>query len=710
MDDNDLNFGLNSEQLQQHNNVIIHIDIDCFYAQVEEIRDPTLRNKPVGIQQKNIVVTCNYVARTFGIKKLMLLTDALRLCPDLVLVNGENLQNYKTMSNKIHAVLLTYTSLVEKLGLDENFLDVTSIVNERMSNNNNPIASESVLLDCYVFPEFETLSSCQCGCERRLTIGAQLAREIRQKLYNELRITGCAGIAHNKLLAKIVGSKNKPNKQTVLIPAGASDMMIGLNSIRSIPGIGHKAEQALNEAGIRTIKELQDWDFSVLQKLFGHETAEKYRNWSFGIDKAAVVATGKSKTISIEDSCRSISFRADVEEKFRLLLIRLVNQVSEDGRIPMVVKITVRKYDATKKTSHRETKQANILPSLFKQTGNGRIVLVENGQEKLLKIVMRLFERVVNLKLPFNITLLGLAFSKFQEHRRMSRSIANFLIRTADVEVQSITSLSSDGLQSIKNYQLRGSPTQMDFDTISEASHASCSSDISESEIEPSPKKNKFSMSLAKRRCLTSSCFTSTAETASPSKLRVAELRLNSKESDTDVVMAYDTSKSNVSAAAAAAAVSSMSPIRNVVASDDHHHHHQHDHDDISEASPSAMVTATLSRPQPVTTTLAPPPAPAPTPQLPSNNFPPIVDPNVFKELPLDVQDELLKQWATSHETTTPSNVTQANESHANVVMKSTRTTTGTAAAVAVAAAAAANNKKSKANTLHRYFITNDQF
>lgn len=717
MDDNDLNFGLNGEQqqLQQHNNVIIHIDIDCFYAQVEEIRDPTLRNKPVGIQQKNIVVTCNYVARTYGVQKLMLLTDALRLCPDLVLVKGEDLTPYRQMSNKIHAVLLTYTSLVEKLGMDENFLDVTSIVNERISNNNNPIASDSVLLDCHVYPEYETLASCQCGCERRLTIGAHLAREIRQKLYDELHITACAGIAHNKLLAKIVGAKNKPNKQTVLIPAGANDMMIGLNSIRSIPGIGHKAEQSLNEAGVHTVKELQDLDFSLLQKLFGHETAVKYRNWSFGIDKSAVVATGKSKTISIEDSCRSISFRADVEEKFRLLLIRLVNQVSEDGRIPMVVKITVRKYDAVKKTSHRETKQANILPSLFKDAGNGKIVLVEHGQEKLLKIVMRLFERVVNLKLPFNITLLGLAFSKFQEHRRMTRSIANFLIRTADVEVQSITSLSSDGLQyiqSIKNYQLRGSPTQMDFDTISEASHASYSSDISESEIEPSPKKNKFSISLAKRRCLASSCFTSAAETASPSKLRVAELRLNSKESDTDVVMAYETSRSN--GTAAAAAVSPMSPIRNVVGTDDGHHY-QLEHDEISEASPSA----TLMQDQPVTTNPAsPPPLPSTTTttaittaQLPSSNFPPTVDPDVFKELPFDVQEELLKQWATSHQTATTT-ITATNESHANVVMKSTRSSAAAAATAATAAtvAAGANNKKSKANTLHRYFITNDQF
>lgn len=320
-----------------------------------------------------------------------------------------------------------------------------------------------------------------------------------------------------------------------------------------------------------------------------------------------------------------------------------MNQVSEDGRIPLVLKITVRKYDATKKTSHRETKQANILPSLFHVTVNGKITLVENGQEKLLKIVMRLFERVVNLKLPFNITLLGLAFSKFQERSRMSRSIANFFIRTSDLEVQSITSLSSDGLQSIKNYQLRGSPTQMDFDTISEASHASYSSDISESEIEPSPKKNKFSLSLAKRRCLANN---STAETASPSKLRVAELRLNSKESDSDVNMQ---SLPHDSKTTIENAVPCLPLNRNAFNANS------------TQAQTSASQSATVS----------------------SANFPPVVDPDVFKELPFEVQEELLNQWRASHETT--------NESHANLLLKTLP-----------------SSKKSKRNTLHHYFITNN--
>lgn len=618
----------------QHKRVIIHIDIDCYYAQVEEIRNPELRNKPVGIQQKNIVVTCNYVAREYGIKKLMLLSDAMRLCPDMVLVNGEDLTNYRLMSNRIFNVLLNFTPTVEKLGMDENFMDVTDVVESRLANCVSDMRTNG-----YVYPDDESLASCCCGCEKRLIMGTILAAEVRQSLFNELGVTCCAGIAHNKLLAKIVGSKNKPNKQTVQVPVCASDAMLALDSIRGITGIGEKTEQLLNEIGVRCVQDLQNVNFSILENRFGREAAYKYKNWSRGIDNTAVIPSGKPKSISLEDSCKSISVRSDVEEKFRLLLIRLVNQVAEDGRIPLVVKIILRKFDSIKKTSHRETKQANILPSLFKEMGCGKVILIEGGQEKLLKIVMRLFEKVINLKSQFNITLLGLAFSKFQERNKGNRSIANFLIKT-DLEVQSITSIKSDGwtsksdgcssitsshniFEKMRNH-LPGSPIQMDLDAMSEASHAS--DDVSESEIEPSPKKTRINFLLSKRRCLPSDDI---YDTASPSKLRVADLRLNSKENDSEpspMAVSTETATSSTSA--------------------------------ISERNVGVIVEL--------------------PPQCPST-----VDPNVFKELPPDVQQELLNQWRTPVDVPTAPQVA--------IKTRSNSTSKGS---------------KGKA-TLRRYFITN---
>lgn len=116
-----------------HSRTIIHVDIDCFYAQVEMIRRPELRHVPLGIQQKHIVVTCNYVARERGVKKLVFVSDAKKKCPDLVLVNGEDLTVYREFSGKVHSLLTRkFTPLVERLGMDENFLDVTELVSSRL--------------------------------------------------------------------------------------------------------------------------------------------------------------------------------------------------------------------------------------------------------------------------------------------------------------------------------------------------------------------------------------------------------------------------------------------------------------------------------------------------------------------------------------------------------------------------------------------------
>lgn len=596
---------------ETHPKVIIHIDIDCFYAQVEEINNPKLKLKPLGVQQKNCLVTSNYLAREYGIKKLMSVTDAQKLCPNLVLVNGSDLINYKRMSTKIFDVLSTFTTNVEKLGLDENFMDVTTIIDERLEKIENFDAK----INGFVFPDDEEmLNSCKCGCAKRIIIGTHLAAEIRNKLLQELQITSCAGIAHNKLLAKLVGSKNKPNKQTALPSICSTTFLASLGSLGSIPGIGQKTELNLNEIGLRTIQELQDCDLEILHKKFGYETACKLKDLCFGRDYSAVRPSGRPKTIGLEDSCKAISLKTDVEDKFRVLLMRLINQVMEDARIPIAIKIILRKFDSIKKTSHRETKQCNILPSLFRQLKDGKILLAEGGHNKLLKIIMRLFERSVDMKQPFNITLLGLAFSKFQEQRKTgSCSIANFLIKKSDVEVQSITSLSNEGSSQSSRYEQRrfvcSSPCSMDYE---QQSDASICSDFSESEVEPSPKKTRIGLLIAKRRCFSPS---DPMDIASPSKLRVADLRLNSRDSDRDspVMGASGILKTG----------------------------------DCSTSSNNNMENISC---------------------------PAGVDPMVFKELPVEVQNELLTSWRTP---------TTTNSSKSTL----TNSTSG--------------------NTLHRYFITN---
>lgn len=393
--------------MDDHSRTIIHVDIDCFYAQVEMLKDPSLREKPVGIQQKNFVITSNYLARDTGIKKCMLITDAKKLCPSLVLVNGEDLYDYRQMSYKVTSILQTYSETVERLGLDENYLDVTNLVKERFKSSQD---SSSV---GYKYSEAGIL--CDCGCVERIKIGSQIAQEIRHRIYGELQITVCAGIAHNKLLAKIVGSTNKPNKQTFIFPNDASELILSLELVKNIPWIGVVSAEQLSTINITKVSELQNCSIGDLENIFGREKAETLKNFSFGIDNAPVKNTGKPKSIGLEDSCKALSSNEEVEGKLKWLLRRLMILINEDERIPKTMKLTIRKCDNIHpQTYTRETKQCTINTS------------IEN-EDKIMKIIMTLFTKLVGCKKKFQVTLVGLSFTNFVEKTHINNTLTNFI-------------------------------------------------------------------------------------------------------------------------------------------------------------------------------------------------------------------------------------------------------------------------------------------
>lgn len=428
-------------------------------------------------------------------------------------------------------------------------------------------------------------------------------------------------------MAKLIGGKNKPNKQTVLAPKYSQSTLSEMTSIRDITGIGEKTEKILNEMDVKTVCDLQNIELDSLKRVLGYDQATKLKDLSYGIDNTLVKTSGKPKTISLEDACKSISLRAEVEEKFRVLVTRLALLIADDGRIPISIKIILRKFDGTKRVSHRETKQANIQPTIFKQV-DGKIQLVDGGQQTLLDVVMKLFERTIDMKKSFNITLLGLAFTKFQQQNKGAR-IANYFIKKSDIEVQSITSFSSDGCspnvsmvdnhKRQENSRLSSSPMCMDLDAASDADTTSIASDISESDLEPSPKKKRGFPFVKRRSHLNSiDCYD-----ASPSKLscRVGDLRLNSREFD---------------------APSTSTPT-----------HIQ---------SMSKQFSAQLKT--------------SPTPKTEQV----VLAKDVFKDLPLDVQHELLESWCLPKIT---KSLTQGS--------------------------ATQTSGKAKSNTLHRYFIANKQ-
>ncbi|CAG9827307.1 unnamed protein product [Diabrotica balteata] len=418
------------KSLEDHSRTIIHIDIDCFYAQVEMIKNPKLRQVPLGIQQKNIIVTTNYIARSQGVNKCVLVSEALKQCPNMVLVNGEDLHDYRQKSYEVTALLQNYSRVVERLGLDENFIDVTELVSERIEN----VIDISTIGNIFG----DDNDSCDCGCTRRLQIGTTIAQEIRDKIKSELQLTTSAGIGHNKLLAKIVGSVHKPDQQTVVFPQNGVELMLSLSSVSKITGIGYTLSEQLKTVNIVTVEDLQKTNFTILSDLLGPEKAKLVQTLSFGIDETIVKSSGKPQSIGIEDSCRALSAEKEVREKLEHLLNRLIILLVEDGRLPKTIKLTIRRFDREKKrSSTRETKQCNISPSLFNTLVSSQ--LPDNNIKKIMTVIMHLFNKLVDPKKPYHLTLLGLAFTKFLEKPATGNILTNFIKK--DIEVQSVTDI-----------------------------------------------------------------------------------------------------------------------------------------------------------------------------------------------------------------------------------------------------------------------------
>ncbi|KAL8615934.1 hypothetical protein ACOMHN_034610 [Nucella lapillus] len=394
-----------------HPRVIVHIDVDCFYAQVEMIHNPALRDVPLGVQQKYLVVTCNYPARAQGVTKLMGVAEAKKKCPQLLLVSGEDLTRYREMSYKISEFLIKYTPNVERLGFDENFLDVTEMVEQRIRGD---LAKEDVV--GHIYSPQDTAESdsrvkpCSCGCHHRLAVGSQIAADIRSALNVELGISGCAGIAHNKLLAKVAGSQHKPNQQTTVYPRHGPSLVIGLTAARRIPGIGSATSRRLKVLGVETVHDLQHAPSMQLEEEFGVTMATTIQSLAFGMDPSPVVTYGKPQMLSIEDSFQCCNTEKDATSRVSQLITNLLPRVQDDGRTPHTLRLTVRR--ANKRHVHRESRQCNVPSAIAAKIASGQLNV---AQKHLVSMAMTLFHRMVDIKQPFHLKLISVAFTKLEE-------------------------------------------------------------------------------------------------------------------------------------------------------------------------------------------------------------------------------------------------------------------------------------------------------
>ncbi|KAK9408658.1 DNA polymerase iota [Crotalus adamanteus] len=403
------------------NRIIVHLDLDCFYAQVEMICNPELRSKPLGVQQKYLVVTCNYEARNLGVKKLMGVKEAKEKCPDLVLVNGEDLTKYREFSYRVTELLKTFTPLVERLGFDENFVDITELVEKRLIEWKKATLPK-ISVSGHVYNN-QTVDF-QDPIHVRLAVGSQIAEEMRDAMCSRLGLTGCAGVATNKVLSKLVSGTFKPNQQTVLLPENRPNMMASLDHIRKIPGIGFKMSKRLLNLGLCTVQDLQACSVEILEKELGIPAAHLIQKLSWGEDHSPVVPSGAPQSLSDEDSFKKCCSEAEVKKKIEELLTNLLDRLYKDGRKPHTIRLTIRQYSATNKWFNRESRQCPVPSHLVKRIGSGDTSV----KAHLISILMKLFRKMINVEVPFHLTLLNICFSNLKDPPASSKESIQFYL------------------------------------------------------------------------------------------------------------------------------------------------------------------------------------------------------------------------------------------------------------------------------------------
>ena len=244
---------------------IIHIDMDAFYASVEQRDNPELRGRPIAVGhpgERGVVSAASYEARKYGVRSAMSSLKALRMCPELVFVPGR-MEVYKEVSDQIHKIFHDYTDIIEPLALDEAFLDVT---------DNKP----------------------------GIPLAIEIARQIKQRIREEVGLVASAGISYNKFLAKIASDYRKPDGLCTIHPTQALDF-IGKLPIESFWGVGPVTAKRMHALGIHNGKELRAWSLNGLIREFG-KAGQLYYDFSRGIDMRPVEAVHVRKSIGCEQT------------------------------------------------------------------------------------------------------------------------------------------------------------------------------------------------------------------------------------------------------------------------------------------------------------------------------------------------------------------------------------------------------------------------
>ncbi|GIJ94844.1 DNA polymerase IV [Capnocytophaga stomatis] len=272
-----------------HLRKIIHVDMDAFYASVEQLDFPELRGKPIAVggeSERGVVAAASYEARKFGVRSAISGMQARRLCPELIFVRPR-FERYREVSMQIRSIFYEYTDLVEPLSLDEAYLDVTQ------NKKNNPSAT-------------------------------LIAKEIRQRIFETTGLTASAGISVNKFIAKIASDVNKPNGQKTVTISEIQDFLDVLD-IKKFYGIGKVTAEKMYLKGIFTGKDLREKSLEFLENHFGN-SGHYFYELARGIHRSEVKPYRIPKSLGTEHTySKNITSEVYVEEK----LVSIAEELSQ---------------------------------------------------------------------------------------------------------------------------------------------------------------------------------------------------------------------------------------------------------------------------------------------------------------------------------------------------------------------------------------------
>jgi len=344
---------------------IIHVDMDAFYASVAQMDNPDLKGKPIAVgggSARGVISAASYEARKFGVKSAMSGQLAKKLCPDLIFVRTD-FERYKEISNKIRAIFFDYTDLVEPLSLDEAYLDVTQ------NKKGNPSAS-------------------------------LIAKEIRNRIYNEVGLTASAGVSINKFVAKVASDYNKPNGQKTVNPEEVLDFLEALD-IRKFYGIGKVTAEKMYQKGIFTGKNLKSKTLDYLEQHFG-KSGSYYYYIVRGIHNSQVKPNRIRKSLAAERTfSKNLSSEIFMLEKLEHIAEEVSKRLSKSKVAGKTVTLKIKYSDFTMQT------RSKTLPYFFAD----KSVILETAKDLLYQE-----------KLSNSVRLLGISLSNLNTEQNTKKT------------------------------------------------------------------------------------------------------------------------------------------------------------------------------------------------------------------------------------------------------------------------------------------------